>query len=135
MKSSLVLLTLVLTMALPVPQSNMSGAGGSGNGPALICSGTIVLPTSAVASGGKFGASSSTPLQTACAGMLTSDNVTLTFNADPTGTTGYAPSATGGLTIIAYPDAGGGNIDLYLVNDTNASVTPGAATVNYRVLR
>lgn len=101
----------------------------------LVCSGTIALPTSAVSSGGKYGASSSTPLQTACTGMLTTDRATLTFNADPTSTTGYAPSASGGLEIIAYPDAGGGEIDLYLINDTANSITPSAATLNYQVTR
>lgn len=100
-----------------------------------VCNGTISLPTSAVGSGGKYGASSSTPLQTACTGMLTTDRATLTFNADPTSTTGYAPSASGGLEIIAYPDAGGGEIDLYLINDTANSITPSAATLNYQVTR
>jgi hypothetical protein len=67
--------------------------------------------------------------------MLTTDRITLTFNANVTGVTGYAPSATGGLEVLAYPDAGGGQIDLYLINDTANSITPGAATVNYQVTR
>jgi hypothetical protein len=100
-----------------------------------ICRGTIALPTTLMTTGTKYGASSSAPKTTACSGMLTTDRITLTFNANVTGVTGYAPSATGGLEVLAYPDAGGGQIDLYLINDTANSITPGAATVNYQVTR
>jgi hypothetical protein len=116
-----------------------SSTGSACSGAATItqvCHGAITLPNgTAMASGTKYGASSSAPQQTACTGMLTTDRVTLTLNADPTSTTGYAPSSNGGLEIIAYPDAGGGEIDLYLVNDTGGSITPASATVNYQVTR
>ena len=102
--------------------------------PQIICSGTIALPTTSMATGTKYGASASTPLQTTCTNLLTTDTIgPLTFNGDPTGTTGYAPTANGMLTIIVYPEAG--KIDLYLLNNTGGTIVPGAATVNYKVIR
>lgn len=98
-----------------------------------VCSGQQALPTSAVASGGKFGASSSTPLQITCSGLATTDRVWLTLSSDPTGVTGYSPSTNGMLKILAYPESG--KIDVYLVNNTGSSITPGALTVNYQAER
>jgi hypothetical protein len=111
----------------------LAPSGGNGGPIQEVCTGTISLPTSSITNGTKYGASSSTPLQTTCTGMLTTDRITLTFNADPTSTTGYSPGNM--LTIIDYPDSGGGVIDLYLINNTASPITPGAATVNYQVTR
>jgi hypothetical protein len=94
----------------------------------VICSGTIALGTTAIASGNK-----STVSTTTCTGLATTDNIMLDFNADPSAVTGYAPSANGTLTIIKFPTAN--TINIYQYNDTASSITPGAMTVNYRVLR
>jgi hypothetical protein len=55
------------------------------------------------------------------------------FNADPTSTTGYSPSSSGMLTIVKYPTSG--NVNFKVCNNTANSVTPGAATLNWRVVR
>jgi hypothetical protein len=93
-----------------------------------IASGSQALGTTLITSGSK-----STILTITAAGVLATDNVMLDFNTDPSGITGYAPSATGMLTIIKWCSAGA--INIYQYNNTAASITPGAVTVNYRVVR
>ncbi len=93
-----------------------------------VASGTIVLSTGAISSG------TCTSAQTGSAtGTLTTDNLMVDFNADPTGTTGYAPVTTGMLTIIKYPTADTANVKI--CNLTTGSITPGATTLNFRVTR
>ena len=93
-----------------------------------ICSGTIALGTTAISSGAKSSLTTAT-----CTGLATTDNIEMDFNADPSAVTGYSPSASGTLTIIKFPTSN--TINLYQYNDTSASITPGAMTVNYRVVR
>jgi hypothetical protein len=100
--------------------------------PQLICAGTITLPSgTAIGNGTKYGASSSTPLTKTCTGLITSDNIQLDFNADPTSTTGYTPGAS--LSVVKYPTSN--TINVYLVNNTASSITPSSAVVNYHVWR
>lgn len=61
------------------------------------------------------------------------DNISWTFQGDPTGLTGYAPAAGGALRIVAYPTAN--NVNFKVCNDTAGSITPGAAKLNWRVVR
>src|SRR5207253_1746303 len=67
----------------------------SSGGVSLIANGTASLGTSAIGSGACASAVTVT-----ATGTATTDNVMADFNADPTGITGYAPSASGMLTII-----------------------------------
>jgi hypothetical protein len=66
-------------------------------------------------------------------GTATTDVVTASFNGDPTAVTGYIPVTTGALTIFSYPTAN--NINFKVCNLTSASITPGAITLNWRVVR
>ncbi len=91
-------------------------------------SGTQVLGTTLITSGGK-----STVISTAVLGVLATDNIIADFNTDPSGVTGYAPSASGMLTIIKWCSAG--HINFYQYNNTGSSITPGAMTLNYLVVR
>lgn len=93
-----------------------------------IGSGTITLGTGAIASGACAAAATGS-----ATGTLTTDAFSTDFNADPTGTTGYAPSASGMLTVIMYPTAD--TINAKVCNNTLASITPGARTLNFRVIR
>ena len=90
--------------------------------------GTAALGTSAIASG-----ACSTVVTVAASGTLTTDAIVYTPNADPTGVTGYAPSATGSLYIWAYPTAN--NVNFKACNNTSASITPSALTLNWKVAR
>jgi hypothetical protein len=95
---------------------------------AAICSGTIVLSTSAITLG-------STADNTAtCTGLLTTDNVKIDFSSNPTAVTGYGVAGDV-LTLYVYPAAN----TIHVVQGNNAhnsgSITPGAMTVNYRVFR
>lgn len=83
--------------------------------------GTAALGTSAIASG-------------VCAAVVTAavtgvSNFTWTFSGDVSGVTGYAPTANGILTIEAYVTAN--TLNWKVCNNTSASITPGAVTVNY----
>lgn len=95
---------------------------------ATVANGTASLGTSAIASG----ACASIVTVTAT-GVATTDDVQADFNADPTSTTGYIGSANGMLTIIKYPTSG--NVNFKVCNNTGSSITPGAVTLNWRVVR
>jgi len=93
-----------------------------------IANGTSALGTSAIGSG-----ACATVVTTSATGTATTDNIMADFNADPTSTTGYQPSANGMLTIIKYPTSN--NVNFKVCNNTSASITPGAVTLNWRVVR
>lgn len=93
-----------------------------------IAAGTSVLGTSAISSG-----ACATVVTTTATNTATTDVINWGFNGDPTGVTGYAPSASGMLTIIAYPSAN--NVNYKVCNNTASSVTPGAITLNWQVTR
>lgn len=93
-----------------------------------IASGTATLGTSAIASG-----ASATVVTVAATGVATTDVVGWGFNGSPIAVTGYVPSANGMLTIIAYPTAN--NVNFVVANNTASSITPGAITLNWRVVR
>lgn len=93
-----------------------------------IASGTATLGTSAIASG-----TCATVVTATATGTATTDTLTASFNGDPTAVTGYIPSTSGMLTIISYPTANTANFKV--CNNTSASITPGAITINWRVVR
>jgi len=93
-----------------------------------IASGTATLGTSAIASG-----TCDKAVTVAASGVVTTDNIEADFGADPTWTTGYAPSSSGMLTIIKYPTFG--NVNFKVCNNTANGITPGHVTLNWRVVR
>ena len=94
----------------------------------LIAAGTSALGTGAIGSGACASA-----VTTTATGTATTDAIIVSFNADPTAVTGYAPTTNGMLTIIPYPTSG--NVNFKVCNNTGASITPGAITLNWRVVR
>jgi hypothetical protein len=93
-----------------------------------IANGTAALGTSAISSG----TCASTVTVTAT-GAASTDNLMADFNADPTGVTGYVPSSNGILTIIKWASLNAANFKN--CNNTASSITPGAITLNWRVVR
>jgi hypothetical protein len=93
-----------------------------------IAFGTAVLGTALIASGAK-----AATVTVSAPGVLATDNVLADFSVDPTSTTGYIPSASGMLTIIKFATAGA--VNFVVVNNTGASITPGAVTLDWRVVR
>lgn len=93
-----------------------------------IASGATAMGTGAITSG-----ACATAVTGTATGTLTTDVITASFNGDPTAITGYIPSTSGMLTIIAYPTADTANFKV--CNNTGASITPGAVTINWRVVR
>ena len=94
----------------------------------VIAAGTAAMGTSAIGSG-----ACATTVTATATGVLSTDNVLADFNADPTSTTGYAPGGSGILTIVKFPTASAVNFDV--CNNTSGTITPGAITLNWRVLR
>jgi hypothetical protein len=91
----------------------------------LIASGSLAMGTGAVGSG-------ASRLNSAVAtGVVTTDIIQWSFNATPA--FGYAPASTGSLYILAYPSAD--HVNFLICNPTGGSITPGAMTVNYQVIR
>jgi hypothetical protein len=96
--------------------------------PTLVASGTSAMGTGAITSG-----TCATVVTTTATGTATTDTIVATPNADPTGVTGYAVSATGSLYIQAYPTSG--NVNFKVCNNTAGSLTPSALTLNWKVIR
>ena len=108
--------------------STIPAAAGGNTLTQTIASGALALSTSAIAS------AACTTAQTATAtGTATTDVVLLSFNADPTAVTGYVPLTAGMLTIIGYPTTN--TVNIKVCNNTSSSITPGAVTLNWRVVR
>lgn len=97
------------------------------------CSVTVASGTAAMGTGAITSGTCATVVTATATGAATTDNIMADFNADPTSTTGYAPVTTGMLTIIKYPTTNTANFKV--CNTTSASVTPGAVTLNWRVVR
>jgi hypothetical protein len=93
-----------------------------------IQSGSQALGTSLITSG----ACAST-ITISATNVAATDDIMMDFNASPLATTGYQASANGMLTILKWPSAG--NVNIAVCNNTSASITPGAVTVNWRVVR
>jgi len=93
-----------------------------------LCSGSVALGTSAISSG-----AAATTVTQSCTGLATTDTIELSFNGSPLGVTGYVPSASGGLFVYSWPSSD--TINISAVNNTAGSITPGAITLNYRVVR
>lgn len=93
-----------------------------------IASGTSALGTSLITS-----AACATVVTTSATGAATTDAIIANFNGDPTAVTGYIPLSTGMLTIVYYPTTN--NVNFKVCNNTLASITPGAITLNWRVVR
>jgi hypothetical protein len=93
-----------------------------------IASGTATLGTGAIAS-----ATCARVVTVAGTGIATTDTLTWSFSADPSATPGYAPAAGGSLYILAYPTAN--NANFKVCNSTASSITPGAASLNWKVVR
>jgi hypothetical protein len=94
----------------------------------VVATGTATLGTSAISSG-----ACASLVIVAGTGIATTDVIGWGFNGDPTSTLGYEPATTGMLTIISYPTSG--NANFKVCNDTAASITPGAITLNWYVHR
>jgi hypothetical protein len=109
-----------------------NGTGGAPSwvapGTQTIASGTASLGTSSIASGACASA-----VTVSASGVASTDNIQADFNASPIAVTGYIPSASGMLAIIKYPTSG--DVNFRVCNNTSASVTPGAITLNWRVTR
>jgi hypothetical protein len=91
-----------------------------------VASGTITLPTTAIAS-------NTCTLATATAtGATTADTLSWSPNADIHSVTGYG-GTSGFLTIYPYITANTANLNV--CNFTGSSITPGAVTVNFRINR
>lgn len=94
----------------------------------VIASGTAAMGTSSISSG-----ACSAAVTVSATGVGTTDVITFMPNGDPTGITGYAPSATGSLYIWGYPTAN--NVNFKVCNNTSGAITPSALTLNWKVTR
>lgn len=104
-------------------------AGSAGAVGRLIALGTASLGTSSISSG-----SSATVVTVSAPGVAATDVVDWGFNQSPLGVTGYnAASTSGCLVITAYPTAN--NVNFVVSNPTSGAITPGAMTLNWKVVR
>jgi hypothetical protein len=96
----------------------------------VVASGTAPLGTSSIAGNGGC----ATVVTETGTGITASiDVVSVSFNGDPSGVTGYIPGTSGILTIYAYPSTNAANFKV--CNNTPNPITPGAITLNWNVVR
>jgi hypothetical protein len=93
-------------------------AGGGGGSAVNI---TVTLPTSAIAAN-----ACTTEATATMTGLATTSTFTTTFASDASAVTGWG--STGGLTFVAWSTAN--TLHWHVCNVTNASITPGAMTLN-----
>jgi hypothetical protein len=84
-------------------------------------SGTSALGTGAISAG-----TCATLVTTAATGAATTDAIAWAYNA-------ATPTTAGRLIVNAYPTAN--NVNFLVCNTSAGSITPGAATLNWRVVR
>lgn len=94
----------------------------------LISSGTAAMGTAAVSSG-----ACAPPVTASAFGVAISDAIIYNTNTNPTTVTGYAPSSSGSLYIWAFPSAN--NVNFVVCNPSSSSITPGALSLNWQVIR
>ena len=121
------------TSTFQVAGFSMTWPGNNATLPQLVARGTVALGTSSIGSAACAGAIAGTASAGNVANVLTTDTIATSFSADPTGVLGYQPLTTGMLSIIPYPTAGA--VNFKVCNTTNAAITPGAITLNWRVTR
>ena len=95
----------------------------------VVASGTVALHVSAIASG----VCETTAATATATGAATTDVVTWTPNADISTVTGYKPEIAG--AIIVYPYVTTNTVNFRQCNPTAYSITPGAVTLNWRIVR
>ncbi len=120
-----------------ITTSSPISGGPVASGPITIacatCTVTIASGAKALATGAISSAACTTAQTDTATGTATTDAIIATFNADPTAVTGYVPLTTGMLTIIPYPTTN--TVNFKVCNNTASSITPGAITINWRVVR
>src|SRR5271168_4421426 len=116
------------TLPGQIVDSGTPGCGTGGTFAQTIASGTASLGTTLVSSG-----TCGTVITSTATGVLTTDSIISTTNADVSGITGYTPATTGKLYYLTYPTAN--SVNFKLCNGTSADITPGAVTLNWRVVR
>lgn len=110
------------------------GTPSSGDGTNLtgvthtIASGTKALDTDAILT-----TACDTLATTTATGAASTDTLVITPNADISGVTGYTAATTGGLTIYYWLTTN--TINWKVCNPTSSTITPGAVTLNYRIVR
>lgn len=131
--------TLTNATGLPI-STGVNGLGGSvanalslgisspGGMAITVASGSTAMTTSPISSATCVG-----PTSASAVGTQTTDVVTASFNQNVNSVTGFVPLTTGMLTIFVYPTAN--NVNFKYCNNTAATITPGAITLNWRVIR
>lgn len=104
-----------------------SASSGSGI-TTTIASGTAAMGTSAISAN-----TCATTVTVTATGVATTDAIISSPNTNPTAVTGYGPTSSEGLYIDAWPTSG--NVNFKVCNGTANSITPGALTLNWRVVR
>jgi hypothetical protein len=101
---------------------------GGGGSVTVVASGTSALGTGAISAN-----TCATAVTATATGATTTDRISWTPNADISGVTGYGKASTDGLIIYPYPTAG--NVNFKVCNAAGTSITPGAVTLNWAVVR
>lgn len=97
--------------------------------------GTVTIGSGASPLGGVGAIASATcyTSTTAVSGALSTDAMLWSFAGNPTSTAGFQPSTSGILTVLPFVTSGNANFSI--CNNTSGSITPGAISLNWRIVR
>ena len=101
--------------------------------PQVIFAGTIALATNTIPSGACQTVTAGSVNSVAATNVATTDIIDWTPQVSLQSVSGYQASISGGLSIDTYPTAS--YINVNVCNWTGATVTPGAVSLNVRVIR
>jgi hypothetical protein len=98
------------------------------NSPIRIAAGAQALRTTSIALNAQ-----DTATNVVATGVVSTDTIYITPNADISGVTGYGALTTDGLAVYWWPTAG--YVHFRLANKTGTAIVPGAVTLNWSVTR
>ncbi len=101
--------------------------------PQVIFAGAIALTTNSISSGACQTVTAGSVNSVAATNVATTDIIDWTPQVSLQSVSGYQVSTSGALSIDTYPTAG--YINVNVCNWTSASITPGALTLNVKVIR
>ena len=99
----------------------------------MIFAGAIALTTNSISSGACQTVTAGSVNSVAATNVATTDIIDWTPQVSLQSVSGYQVSTSGALSIDTYPTAG--YINVNVCNWTSASITPGALTLNVKVIR
>lgn len=105
----------------------------TGTAMVVMASGTAAMGTGAITANTCATVVTPSASSGSLTGVATTDVILWSPNADPNAITGYGKASADGLKVYVYPTAN--TVNFLVCNGSGSSITPGALTFNWKVVR